>query len=669
MRHRRVAPPSATWYVAQTGDNTNNCTSDATPCKTIAGAIGKAAAGDTVQIAGGEVVNLLPTPYKERITLNKNLTLLGAADGLSTILDGSAGGVVVTVNSGVTATISKLVITNGKVGSTGVGAGVTNNGTLTLTDSKVAANTAGASGAGIYNNGTLTVSKTLFTANTATGLFNGRGGALYNNTGATLTVRDSTFLANSAIVEGGAVYSKGSAKVLRSILNANSAAKGGGVFAGGGTAAVISSTLTSNTGVLQGGALHNAGGTVTVINSTVMGNLGAQGAGVYAGSGGSVTIKNSIVAKQTGADCGGSGTLTNGGYNLESGTSCKFSDANSKQSVADLKMGALQLNGGPTGTYGLLAGSPAINGGAGAVCASDELVDGKDQRGYPRSRGASCDIGAVEALLVNDTGDAADAAPGDMICLTGGGKCSLRAAVQTANAEGGDIIVLPAGVYTLSLTGADEDAAATGDLDLTSITGYVTVTATDAVTTIIQGAANTAGATDRVFDLRPGSFADLLGVTVRHGKTVADNSGGGIKNQGAVLHLGDGVVTYNAAGGNGGGINNNTGALSLDNVIVSENTAVGDGGGILNFTGVMTINGGSVINNAASGTEGGGGIANTGLLTVTKTTIAGNTTAGSGGGIGAAGLATMTGVTVTGNTAAGGGGIGAAASSIVTVTN
>src|SRR5689334_20797495 len=51
--------------------------------------------------------------------------------------------------------------------------------------------------------------------------------------------------------------------------------------------------------------------------------------------------------------------------------------------------------------------------------------------------------------------------------------CSLRDAVIAANANAGaDTITLSAGTYTLTLVGANEDAAATGDLD---ITGTVTI--------------------------------------------------------------------------------------------------------------------------------------------------------------------------------------------------
>ncbi|MCH8813925.1 MAG: CSLREA domain-containing protein, partial [Chloroflexi bacterium] len=44
-------------------------------------------------------------------------------------------------------------------------------------------------------------------------------------------------------------------------------------------------------------------------------------------------------------------------------------------------------------------------------------------------------------IVVDSVGDAADPAPGDGICDDGAGNCTLRAAIQTANAlPGGDSV-------------------------------------------------------------------------------------------------------------------------------------------------------------------------------------------------------------------------------------
>ena len=68
------------------------------------------------------------------------------------------------------------------------------------------------------------------------------------------------------------------------------------------------------------------------------------------------------------------------------------------------------------------------------------------------------------------------------------GTGSLRAAIQTANTSAGvaDTINLPAGTYVLNLTGAGEDAAATGDLD---IWDDLKIRGAGAGATIVDGAA------------------------------------------------------------------------------------------------------------------------------------------------------------------------------------
>ncbi|MGH9260064.1 MAG: CSLREA domain-containing protein, partial [Acidimicrobiales bacterium] len=78
-------------------------------------------------------------------------------------------------------------------------------------------------------------------------------------------------------------------------------------------------------------------------------------------------------------------------------------------------------------------------------------------------------IAAPTTLVVNSTVDAADTNPGDGVCATGAGTCTLRAAIQEANAvDDPNNIEVPAGTYVLALFGAGEDAAASGDLDITT---------------------------------------------------------------------------------------------------------------------------------------------------------------------------------------------------------
>src|SRR6266542_2271047 len=112
-----------------------------------------------------------------------------------------------------------------------------------------------------------------------------------------------------------------------------------------------------------------------------------------------------------------------------------------------------------------------------------------------------------------------------------GGAGSLRQAILDANASpGADTIEVPAGGYTLTLTGAGEDAGATGDLD---ITGDLTIHgAGDSFTNGGNPTYLNAAGLDRVFQVLGGNvtLSDLLIF-------------GGKATQGGGLFVDDGNVT------------------------------------------------------------------------------------------------------------------------------
>jgi CSLREA domain-containing protein len=295
------------------------------------------------------------------------------------------------------------------------------------------------------------------------------------------------------------------------------------------------------------------------------------------------------------------------------------------------------------------------------------------------------------------------------------GKVSLREAISAANARPGpDTIVLPAGVYRLSLAGAD-DANAAGDLDVHD-------------STVFRGAG--AGATlidgqriDRVFDVL-GTAAHSIQITfenltVRNGLADA-GGGGGIRVGNADLMLQGCVVTGNRTAGDGGGISNaalpGTGNVTLVRSVVARNVAGGQGGGlsiradsqgqgsVLNVGGstihsnIATVGGGilafqvnlagsTVSGNSATANDGGGIDATTANLascavsgnhagrdgggieartaTLTRSTVSGNTASNFGGGI-KADAATLSGSTVSGNHSNIGGGLAAGQGTLTT---
>jgi len=177
-----------------------------------------------------------------------------------------------------------------------------------------------------------------------------------------------------------------------------------------------------------------------------------------------------------------------------------------------------------------------------------------------------------QAFVVDDLQDAVDQSPGDGQCRTAGGLCTLRAAIQESNAlSGRQRIQVPAGIHPLTLVGAGEDLAATGDLD---ILGDLEIAGSGAGVTIVDG-----GGIDRVFEINAApvdSNVSITGLTIRNGSasTAAGATGGGVENGGA-LTLSDCEVVDNVANLAGGIMNRRQ--LLLDRCIVRDNEAIAFG--------------------------------------------------------------------------------------------
>ncbi len=121
-----------------------------------------------------------------------------------------------------------------------------------------------------------------------------------------------------------------------------------------------------------------------------------------------------------------------------------------------------------------------------------------------------------------------DISPGDGICADMFGMCGLRTAIQEANALPGlDVILIPAVQITLNTSGAEEDAAASGDLD---ITDSLIIRGVGAKQSIIFG--NRAITNDRVFHVyqtSPTAYItlDLIDLSI-YGGQISGSSGGGL---------------------------------------------------------------------------------------------------------------------------------------------
>jgi CSLREA domain-containing protein len=262
------------------------------------------------------------------------------------------------------------------------------------------------------------------------------------------------------------------------------------------------------------------------------------------------------------------------------------------------------------------------------------------------------------AFTVNSLGDTSEANPGDGICADANGQCTLRAAIQEANAD------QACGTITIDLSQVSGQINLTSVLPPMSANLIINGPGPNSLTVLRSGVVPFG-----IFEINNNTTVDISGVTISNGNRgdVGTNTGGGILNAG-ILTLTNVVVSGNSATGGtsnqGGGIFN-TGTLTISDSTIGGNNAGGsgnnDGSGIYN-AGTFTLINSTVSTNTTNGTGNGqgGGIFNSGTMTGINSTLSGNSAAGGlsdlGGGIfnSTAGSLMLTNCTIANNSASGG---------------
>ena len=309
-----------------------------------------------------------------------------------------------------TLTLVNVVISNNTVG-TQLGAGIFNSGTLTLTVSTVSGNSASSAseqnqGGGIYNyQGTLTITFSDISSNEAAPPYGGRGGGIAVHSG-TVNVDQSTIAGNTAQIFGAGIYIEGGqVNITRSTVSGNTSPNaGGGIVILGGTLALTNSTIANNVAAGYAGILATQWPDITPVpsvflsNSTVYGN---NPSGLNIGENVAAAVKNSIFHGNYGNNCFNSfGAILSQGYNLSSDVSCNlYFTQTGDVNHADIGLdpNGLQDNGGLTQTVALVSTSSAINAIPVSACTDvNNHPVTTDQRDVPRPQGSACDIGAFE---------------------------------------------------------------------------------------------------------------------------------------------------------------------------------------------------------------------------------------------------------------------------------
>ncbi len=235
-------------------------------------------------LGGNETITFDPTVFAtpQTIALIRGMLVLwdpigtiaivGPAAGVS--ISGSGYSRVFQVDPGTTAILSDLTITGGE--QTGAvngntGGGLTNDGTVTITDSTISGNSA-PYGGGLSNFGTATLTDCTIGFNSA-----GTGGGLYNGTTGALNLIACTFASNT----GGGLYdASGTATLTDTIVAANFTSSGVASDIAGPAAAQLTGTYDLVGPGGSGGIVGGSNGDIVLTSDQ---SLGLEGLTSYGG--------------------------------------------------------------------------------------------------------------------------------------------------------------------------------------------------------------------------------------------------------------------------------------------------------------------------------------------------------------------------------------------------
>jgi CSLREA domain-containing protein len=516
----------------------------------------------------------------------------------------------------------------------------------------------------------------------------GMGGAIFNY-GGTVSITDSTLADNSA--QGGAAASptEGIVQAAETPDTLNLAAGdgyGGAIFDLNGTVVSDDSTFAFNA------ASSGGGGAIFSLGAS---GIATQSGPALGATIATVTLNNSILAKSTftpGAtqlvpdfedETLSTGTVTTSGTsNLIVTTPGYFTPtADSPATVsADPKFVTTSpaANGGPTPTLALQTTAPASPAiGEGSLAAFNATGLTTDQRGYGfNSPPATVDIGSYQsAALAPDTPSLTVTTTSDTLY---GGGTSLRVAVAYAESLGGSQTItfapdLDGDTVTLATVG--DNTAGPSDLMIDTDITIAGPTGDSGITLSNSG-------DQRLFYIAPAGDLTLENLTLSGGDAVggsSDYGGGGAGMGGAIFNAGSldilqstlqsntaqgGSATGDGAGG-GGGLGGDSGGEAGGGPngapSPSANGGFGGGGG---FGGNGGFGGGGGGGGGEGGFGGGGGNQN-GSAGFGGAEGAENESGEGGGGAGMGGAifnyggtVTLTNSTLSNNSALGGTGAG-----------
>ena len=387
-------------------------------------------------------------------------------------------------------------------------------------------------------------------------------------------------------------------------------------------------------------------GTVTFTNLTLQNGRPASGNGgaILAAGTSSVTLNNTVITNSVTVGHGGGIYLAEGTLNVLNGSQIVSNTA------------VVNSNGGG----GIYSNQGTIN------LTSSTVANNIAQYGggiYVNLAAAQLTINDSHILSNQGLAEGLTIFPGGGIHIGAGSGIMHSGLISGNTAHRGAGVVLVGGDFVFNDGLITNNEANYG--------GGIYVRSTTALLTINGGSISRNHSKATGFG--GGGLYIFQGHAVQNGGEITNNTA--VANSGALqvaegsFTMNGGLISGNSAGEKGGAIYNDRGTLTINNGMITNNSSGLTGGGAI-ATGADSHNSVSntvIYQNSAPG-QSGGGIYNTGTLTLTNVTLSGNQ-ANSGGGLHNQGSASLSNVTVYENTAVANGGGLHGSSGTLTVVN
>lgn len=451
--------------------------------------------------------------------------------------------------------------------------GIINYGTLTLDGIYVFRNINTSMGAGITNHGVLTMTNTVVEGNRSQ-----QGGGIFNAPGATLSMEGGAIKGNTDYQSAGGLYNAGTitkfknvsieSNTGRCIFNAGTMSMEGGTVQGGNTNGYPNNYING------GGIYNNDNGTLTISGTTISSNNAPNGGGIY--NKGHLTISNDarITNNSNGTDGGGI-------YNAQGG-------------IVEMTGGSITGNHSESGcyNYGTMTLTnvsitqnvgPSSDNSHGIYNVGTLTLDGCMISGHTSLFGAGVvNIGTLDmkgstfikenTTTENSSGMGAGVYNEGKFTISGGTITDNTSTAPTG--KGG-------GIYNNSQDSGDKGIYMTGGTIVSNTAAQGGGIYNNSGTIIIAGG--------------------NVGEPTR-GNTAA-GSGGGIYNS-ATLSLTSGTIHGNTAYQGGGVFNGGGGKMLVTGGTIAQNEAGLLGGGICNNA-TLTLEGGRIYENTCAMYGGG----------------------------------------------------------------